>query len=37
MHEAHRPSYPEWSVKPDLERSEFLWAQLEGAVQDIKS
>ena len=28
MHQAHRPSYPEWVVKPDLVQ-EVVWGQLE--------
>ena len=34
MHEAHRPSYPEWSIKPDLEHPDIVWAQLKAAGQE---
>ena len=34
MHEAHRPSYPEWSIKPDLDNPELVWAQLKAAGQE---
>ena len=34
MHEAHRPSYPEWSIKPDLDHPDIVWAQLKAAGQE---
>jgi hypothetical protein len=33
MHEAHRPSYPEWVLKPDSNH-EVVWAQLETVVNN---
>jgi len=36
IHEPHRPSYLEWSVKPDLEHPETVWAQLKIGARDLK-
>ena len=33
MHEAHRPSYPEWALKPDPNQ-EVIWAQLKSVVNN---
>ena len=33
MHEAHRPSYPEWVVKPDPNQEE-VWSQLNSVVNN---
>ena len=33
IHQAHRPSYPEWAVKPDSNQEE-VWAQLNTAVNN---
>ena len=36
MHEAHRPSYPEWVLKPDPDQ-EVVWAQLNTVVYNKKN
>ena len=36
MHEAHRPSYPEWAIKPDLDHPDIIWGQLKVAARDVQ-
>ncbi len=33
LHEAHRPTYPDWVLKPDPNH-EAVWAQLETVVNN---
>ena len=33
MHEAHRPTYPEWALKPGPNQ-EVVWAQLKTVVNN---
>lgn len=35
MHEAHRPSYPEWPIKPDLRHPDIVWTQLKTGEQKL--